>query len=154
MNLQFVFGSEKKRIIQILNEQFGISELPYLLIKSGKEKIRFFSGNISREEIVKLGTIARIETLGLYSCKEEGDFRLTIDAIHLLKDQITKNIIEINEQQFHDWIRGQNIILDKEKQKTEKRTYIIKYKDDFIGCGKSNSEILFNYIPKDRRLRK
>lgn len=151
MNIRFIKSSEKKQIVEQLNKQFGISELPYLLIETGKEKIRGFSGNISKEEIMDLGKIANIEIIGLYiiNKERENDLRLTLDAAHLLKDQISLGIVEINKEQFEKWIRGHDLDIE-----TQKGTAIIKYSEDFIGCGKSNGLKIFNYVPKDRRLRK
>jgi len=151
MNVHFIKSSEKKKIVEQLNSQFGIEQLNYLLIETGKEKIRAFSGTLSKEEILELAKIANIEIIGLYSINKEheNDLRLTLDALHLLKDQISKNIIEINSDQFHKWIRGHDLDIT-----TQKGAVIIKYMNDFVGCGKSNSEKIFNYVPKDRRLRK
>ena len=35
---------EKKGILNKLNEQYGISKIPYLILKFGKEKLRIYSG--------------------------------------------------------------------------------------------------------------
>ena len=148
MNIHFIKTPEKRRIIAVLNEQFGIEELPYLLIESGKEKIRAFSGSLSKDEIAKLSEIANIETIGLYLIRKENKYRLGLDATNLLKEQIKNNILELTENEFQNWIRGHDI-----EKKAKRGIYIIKYKDDFIGCGKSNEEIIFNYVPKDRRLK-
>ncbi len=149
MNIHFIKSAEKKEILARLNDQFGIEDLDYLFLQFGKEKIRAYSGSLSKEEIMKMSEYARIEIIGLYVMKEEGDYRLTIDAAHHFKDKITKNILELSEEQFQKWIRGHNI-----EMPAERGTYIIKYKDDLIGTGKSNGQVLFNFIPKDRRLRK
>ncbi len=147
MNIRFIRSSEKKKITEQLKEQFGISELPYLLIE-GKEKIRAFSGHLSKEEIMLLSEIANIEVIGSYLIKKESDLRLSLDATMLLKDQISKNIINLSDSEFQDWIRGYN--LQKEAQKG---TLIIKYKEDFIGCGKSTGSSIINHVPKGRRLK-
>ena len=68
-----------------------------------------------------------------------------------IKDQISKNIVEINDEQFHSWIRGNDIEFIDE---IVRGNVILKYKDDLVGCGKSNGLKVFNYVPKDRRLRK
>ncbi len=149
MNIHFIKSTEKRRIVENLNEQFGIEELPYLLIESGKEKIRAFSGSLSKDEIAKISEIANLETIGLYILKKESDFRLSLDACLMLSNQITKNIIEIDEKQFNEWIRGLDLQLEKPQG-----TYVIKFGEDFIGCGRSNGKTIFNYVPKDRRLKK
>jgi len=39
--------------------------------------------------------------------------------------------------------------------KTGKRGFfVMKYKDDFLGCGKASQEKIGNFIPKSRRLKK
>ena len=148
MRINFIKSSKKKEILVKLEEQFGISDLPYLLIESGKEKIRGFSGHLSKEEINEISLILNIEIMGLYLLKQEQDLRLSLDATTLLKEQITKNIIDISDAQLQEWLRGRDLDI-----KTPKGTIIIKNKDDLIGCGKSNGEKIFNYLPKDRRLK-
>jgi len=150
MNAQFIKTPEKRRIIEQLNEQFGIQELPFLLIESGKEKIRGFSGHLSKDEIIELGKILNIEVIGLYILKKEDNlFRLSLDATHLLKKQITKNIIEINDAQLQEWIRGHDL-----DTKMQKGIVVIKNHDDFFGCGRSSGDKIFNHIPRERRIKK
>ena len=148
MNIHFIKSSEKKRIVQELNLQFGIQKLPYLLIKSGKEKIRAFSGHLSKEEIKSISYITNIELIGVYLIKKEESLRLTLDATHLLKDQIIKSTVEITDEQLNDWIRGYNLEIQ-----TSRGIKVIRHGSDFVGCGKSNTQKIFNYIPKDRRLK-
>lgn len=149
MTIRFIRSSEKKQITQELENQFGITKLPYLLFGVGKEKIRGFSGSLSKEEIAKFARIANVELIGLYLMKKEHDFRLNIDALHLLKEQISKNIVEIDEEQYNKWMHGH----DLEIPYKQGETVVIKFGDDFIGCGRSNGNIIFNYVPKDRRLK-
>ena len=146
--IRFIRSSEKKRIIEQLNEQFGISKLPYLLLGVGKEKTRGFSGSLSKEEIMQISKLVNIELIGLYMLKEESDYRISFDAINLLQQQITKNIVEINDSEYERWIRGHDI-----EKPCQTGSVAIKYKSDFLGCGKSNGKIIFNYVPKDRRLK-
>ncbi len=148
MNARFIKSPEKRRIVKQLNEQFGIEKLPYLLLETGKEKIRFFSGNLSKEEIIKLSSVINIELIGIYAIRKERNFRLSIDAIHLLKSQISKNIFEITDSQLQDWIRGRDLYVE-----APQGTLIIKNKQDFIGSGISTGLKILNHIPKDRRLK-
>ena len=150
MEHKFIRTPEKRRLIEELNETFGISELPYLLIESGKEKIRAFSGSLSKDEIIQLGRMANIEGVGIYFMKkEDSGLRLSFEACQLLKAQITKNILYINDNQLELWIRGHDLDI-----KVPQGTYIIAHGEDFLGCGKSNGEKIFNYVPKERRIKK
>lgn len=150
MNIHFIKSSEKKKITAELEIQFGIKKIHYLLIETGKDKIRGFSGHLSKEEIKSLSQLTNIESIGVYLLKKEFDYRLSIEATHLLKEQITKNILEINDLQLQQWLKGQNL----EIKTKNKNTLVIQHNQDFIGCGKSNTEKIFNYVPKDRRLKK
>ena len=149
MNARFIKSSEKKEILNELNEYYGVSKLPYLLIETGRQRIRAFSGSLSKEEILKLSRHANIEIIGLYlASKRDDDIRLNFDAVSLLKDQIKENIVEIDEKQLALWIRGFDLDI-----KYKRGPVVIKYKDEIVGVGKSNEEKLFNYIPKERKVR-
>ncbi len=149
MNVKFLKSPEKKKIVDQLQEQFGIEELPYLLLETGKEKIRGYSGHLSKEEILEIGESAHIEIIGLYILKEEQGFRLSFDATQLLAGQIKKQVVEINDEQLAQWMKGNDLQIA-----LERGTYAVKHNEDFVGCGKSNGEVLFNYVPKDRRVRR
>ena len=142
-------SSEKKRIIEKLNSQFGIENLPYLFLKFGQDKIRIYSGNLSKIELNYLEKNIRIENIGLYFAREQEDgIRLTIDGIQLIKNQIIKNILEINDNEAIEWLKGRDLEI-----KTDKSFKIIKNKNEFIGCGKSTGEKITNFIPNERRIR-
>jgi NOL1/NOP2/fmu family ribosome biogenesis protein len=142
-------SSDKRRIIEKLNEQFGIQELPYLIIQFGKEKLRLYSGAFSKEELYNLDRNARVENIGLYFAKFEDDgIRLTIDGVQLLKNQITKNILEIDDKNAENWMRGNDLDI------REKRAWVVlRHGDEFLGCGKSTGEKISNFVPNERRIK-
>ena len=147
--MKIIRSTPKKKILEQLNEQFGITKLPYLLLRFGKEKIRAYSGNLSVEELNKLDSQLRIENMGLYFIKEQIDgIRLTFDGVQLFKDQITKNILELDDKQAEEWLKGQD--LDIQSDNTFK---ILKNNNEFIGCGKSTGERITNFVPKERRIK-
>ena len=160
MSLSFIFRNDKERLIKKL-EYYGIKKLPYLLVYSGREKIRGYSGSLTTDEIIKLNNEIGIELLGLYLFHDYHDnLRLSFDAISALKDQITQNIIEINDIQALEYLKGRDIALTKEeheKLKASQETLgfkVIKHKGEFIGTGKLTQEgRIVNYMPKERRLR-
>ena len=142
-------STDKKRIIEQLNKQFGIEELPYLVIQFGNEKLRIYSGILSKEELYHLDNNVRIETIGLYFAKYENDgIRLTLDGVQLLKSQITKNILELSDKEAEDWLRGSDLDI-----KTDYGWKILAHENEFIGCGKSTGEKISNFMPKERRIR-
>jgi len=147
--------SEKKEIENLLKNQFGIKEIPGMLIKLGGERIFLFQGDFTREQIRKLEELTQIERIGFYIGKIIKDkqgkkhMRLSIEASQILKNQILKNIFELNKEQAEKWMMGQELYI-----KTGKRCFLImKYKEDFLGTGKASEEKIGNFIPKSRRLK-
>ncbi len=142
-------SSQKKKILEQLEDQFGINSLPYLFLQFGKDKIRIYSGNLSKDNLNRLDKNARIENMGLYFARIQPDgIRLTIDGIQLVKNQITKNIMEINDSQAEDWFKGNDLDI-----KAESAFKILKNNDEFIGCGKSTGDRITNFVPKERRIK-
>ena len=151
MNMKFVKSGEKKRLLKELKERFGIEKLDsWILVETGKKKIRGFTGNMTREEIKELIEISNLELLGTYLVKKEtAVLRLGFDATQILKDKITKNIFEIDDSQLESWMNGNNL-----DEKIERGIYVLRHADDFVGCGISNGEKIINFVPKERRIRR
>ena len=147
--MKIIRSTPKKKIIQQLNEQYGISDLPYLLLQFGKEKIRLYSGSLSAEELNILDANLRIENMGLYFAKEQRDgIRLSLDGVQLIKNQITKNILKVDDEQAKEWLKGNDLLI-----KADNAFKIIKNNDEFLGCGKSTGEKITNFVPKERRIK-
>lgn len=147
--MKTLFSSDKKNIMNRIEDTFGIKKVPQLMVRFGKEKIRIFSGNISTKELGLLDKNINIETVGLYAFKEQiDDIRLTIDGLAIFQDQITKNILEISDEDTIEWFKGNDLDI-----KTDNSFKILKNKNDFIGCGKSTGERITNFMPKERRIK-
>jgi NOL1/NOP2/fmu family ribosome biogenesis protein len=148
-HLIFLTNSEKKEITQKLEEQFGIKEIPGILVRWGNERIISFSGDISKEDINKIINSSPLEGFGLYLAKQEYGIRLSLEGTQLLKEQITKNIFELDEKQAEEWMKGHELNISTGK----KGFLVMKYKDNFLGCGKASENKISNFIPKERRLK-
>lgn len=158
MTLQILDKTKKRKFIEKIS-YLGVEKFPYLLMKTGAERVRAFSGSLSVDEIIRIASEIRVEAIGLYFGKEIGnEARLTIDAIHILKNQITKNIVEINEEQEKDWFLGKDVELTAEQSEKNKEIngfVVIKSEDDFIGTGKISidKKKISNFLPKERRVK-
>ncbi len=150
MRLNFISSAEKKKIIEQLNEQFGIEKLPYLLFHVGKQRVRAFSGNLSREELKIIEQTLRIDNIGIYLLTQEQEIRLSFDVVSLLKNQIKKNLIELSDSETQDWFKGHDIELNHE---IKPGPVILKNKECLIGAGKSNGKTIFNFVPRERRIK-
>lgn len=144
----------KKEMDKRLEQTYGIKLPRGQVIQWSKEKLRVFTGDVSEKELNFLSSIVRVELVGLYlAFQKENELRLSFDSLFLAKDA-TKNIFELTEEQFKQWISGQEIELDTSNLKNIDNEYIlIRYKQDIVGCGKLAQGKILNFIPKERRLR-
>lgn len=162
MKIEILDKAKKKKLLPHL-ECFGITKIPQLLIRSGNERLCAYSGDFSVEEIMGLWRILPVEKVGLYIGKEifknsNEEFRLSLDGLHALKNQIRKRIFVLDEEQEADWFRGKNIELsESQKKKFEdvRGFFAISSSDgkDFVGTGKISRGIIYNFLPKERRRR-
>ena len=148
--LKILNKNEKKEIEKELEEQFGIRNIPGLILRRGEERLFLFSGSFDKKEIKNLEKIVPVERIGVYFAKlMDGKVKLSIEGTHALKNQIKKNIFELEENQVENWMKGQELLV-----KTGKRGFLVmKYKNDFLGTGKASEEKIGNFIPKSRRLK-
>lgn len=149
MNAHFLSPIERKQLLADLEERFGISNLPYLFLETGKEKIRAFSGSLSKDEILELARVANIEIIGLYLARKERGVRLSFDATQLLAAQISKNIVDVTDEQMREWLRGNDLEI-----REPNGTVVLRCGSDFLGCGKSTGTRIANHVPKERRIKK
>ena len=141
---------EKQEIEKKLNEQFGINHIPGLIIQRGEERLFLFSGSFSEKDIKNLEKCAFIERMGVYFAKIIGNnIRLSIEGSQILKNQITKNIFELDSKQAEEWMMGRELGI-----KTGRHGFLImKHGSDFLGTGKASENKIGNFIPKNRRLK-
>ena len=150
MTIHILSQHETQQILEKLQEQFGINEIPGILLRIGQERIFLYQGSLSEKEIKEIENTIYIERLGVYFAKEQEDgIRLSIEGAQILKEQINKNIFEINDEQLDSWMKGNELNIS-----LGKRCFVImKYKDDFLGTGKASENKITNFIPKSRRLK-
>jgi len=150
MTLKILTENEKKEIEKELSEQFGVKKIPGIILKSGTERFFLFLGDLDEEQIKQLEENVPIERVGFYFARYlDNRIRLSIEGVYLLKNQITKNIFELNEEQAEQWMMGRELNIRTDKQ----GLLIMKHKDYFLGCGKASKEKIGNFIPKNRRLK-
>lgn len=152
MTWRILSKSEKAEIENKLKGQFGINEIPGLLVMIGKERIFFFSGDYEKKDVERLGDTVPIERVGVYFAKKDertNDIRLSIEGAQILQNQIKKNIFELPEEYLEDWMKGRELQL-----KTGMYGFVvIKFGEDILGTGKASEEKISNFIPKNRRLK-
>jgi len=146
----FLSAREKQEIIEKLKNQFGIENVDGEFVLSGTDRIFLYQGNLKQDEITRIQKRTVIERIGIYFAKKINDeIKLSLDGVQISKDKICKNIFEINKTQANDWMMGKEILIE-----TGLRGFIIlKYENNFLGCGKASEGKITNFVPKSRRLK-
>lgn len=152
MTIEVLKEKETQEMLKKLSEQFGIQKIPGILLKKGRERIFLFRGEVSEKQIEELNKLVQIERAGIYIGQifaPSEEIRLSLEGTQIFKDQITKNYFELNETQAQHWMQGEELQI-----KTNMKGIIaVKYKDEYLGCGKASEEKIGNFIPKARRLK-
>lgn len=154
MNVKFIKTKEKNKIIKELERIYGVKKINGLLIETGKQRIRIFTGSLTKEKLGEIDRITNIELIGSYAINKKDELpRINFDMISLkkIKNQITESIFEINDQQLNEWFHG--LDLNSKEKNFPRGILVLKNKEDLIGIGKSNGETIFNYLPKERKLK-
>ncbi|MHA1237909.1 MAG: methyltransferase RsmF C-terminal domain-like protein [Candidatus Odinarchaeia archaeon] len=130
----------KPEINKLIEKQFGVNlNLTFI----GNRKIR-----VVTKEALDFTSVIRPNVLGLYFGRlDEDGIRLSIEGSQLVGPHATKNVLEIDEKTAREWMAGKSISL-----KYPKGYVIIKYREDFLGCGKSDGVKILNMVPKERRV--
>lgn len=135
--IQVLNQKQIQEVHRSLREQFGIDKIPGRIMKLGEEKLFLFTGDAADEEIKKLENIVPVERLGVYFAKIiREDVKLSIEGSQILKEQVKKNIFELDDEQAEKWMMGQELNLKSGK----KGFVVMKYEDNFLGCGKASEE--------------
>ncbi|MFH1589351.1 MAG: hypothetical protein ABIB43_02170 [archaeon] len=145
-NLKILNSKEVKRILKVFKEQFGYGEKPeYVFLQNANDRIYIIHRDMELMDLTKL----RVDALGMYfaTIMPEG-IRLSIEGSQVVGPKSKRNILELNEEEFEQWLKG----IDFEIKTDMKGFVLVKHKDEFVGCGKIKNGILMNYVPKARRL--
>ncbi len=144
-NLEILNSKEIKKLMNLLDEQFGYQEKPdFAFLISNKEKFYIINKDIDNINYEKL----RIDSAGLYIGKFLKDgFRLSIEGSQLFGPKCKKNILNINDYQKHDWLKGNDLEIEQKDG-----LYLLKWNEDFLGCAKIKENHALNSVPKARRL--
>ena len=145
--LKILNTKEVKEITGLLKEEFGFEEkLNYVFLLNNRDRIYIINKDMTRINLENL----RIDSMGLYFGElKNKTLRLSIEGSQIIGRGAKKNLIELDEKEMHEWLKGENL-----HKKMEKSAFVIlKHKDDILGCGRYKEGKIFNYVPKERRLR-
>lgn len=147
MNLKILNSKEKKNILKILEDQYGISQkLEYAFLVNKEGRIYIVTNEISKIILESLN----VNSLGVYFGEVyEGSVRLSIEGSQIIGKIAKKNIVDLSEKELEIWVKRGDIAIEKSFE----GFVIVRNGNDFYGCGKTKGEKLINYISKSRALK-
>jgi len=147
MNLKILNKKQIKEILALIKQQWNADiDLDYAFLQDKEDKIFIINKAFAELDLTKL----RINNMGLYIAQKMIDgIRLSIEGSQLIGPKAKKNVLELDDKQSKQWLRGEDTEIE-----TELKNYVIlKHKNDFLGTGKIKQNKILNYIPKIRRLK-
>lgn len=151
LNINIINSKELKIMLSKISSQFGVIDTKffskYLFLKNNKKKI-FMTTKSEKDSKLR---IKRAEKAGVYfgTINKDDSIRLSLEGSQIVGKFATKNILQLEHAQAENWLKG----FDFDIPKLDDGYYLLKYKDDFLGCGLIKTNKLHNFLPKTRRLK-
>jgi len=163
--LKILNSKEIKEILNLIEKQWGAKlKLDYAFLKNQKNRVFLINKDISNIDLSKL----RINSVGMYFCEiDKIGIRLSIEGSQIIGPKATKNIIEINEKQTKQWLKGEDLEIKEDNSSKMSNSYpptspqshqnysgfvILKHNNYFLGSGKYKNGKVLNYVGKSRRI--
>ena len=147
LELKILNRKKIKEILALIKKQWGTdfrTELVFLM--NTQDKIFLANREVFSLDLEKL----RINSIGLYFGElKNNELRLSIEGSQLVGKDAKQNLIELNEKQAMQWLKGQDIDIKGQY----KSFVILKHNNDFLGTGKYKDGRVINYVPKARRFK-
>ena len=143
--MKILNNKEIKEILSLIEKQWGEKLKPdYAFLQNQKNRVFIINKDISKIDTSKL----RINSIGMYFCETRNGIRLSIEGSQIVGPKATKNILEINENQTKQWLKGEDVEVEGKYD----GFVILKNKNYFLGCGKFKEGKILNYVGKERRI--
>jgi hypothetical protein len=136
---------EKKQLVSdYCVERFGINSKIW-------EKYSWYSGSKNKIYIANTLELERIipESKGICVFRLDKSPKPTTNFLQLFGKYITKNYVEINNENTIKYCRGDDLILENSEALIP-GFMLIANKNRFLGCGHWNGELLKNQLPKSK----
>ena len=147
LELKILNRKKIKEILALIKKQWGAdfkTELVFLM--NTQNKIFLVNKEVFNINLKKL----RINSIGLYFGElKNNELRLSIEGSQMIGKSAKQNIIELNEKQAMQWLKGEDIGIKGDYN----GFVILKHNNDFLGTGKYKHGKVLNFVSKSRRFK-
>jgi len=149
MKLRPLKRKEAGEILNSIQSEYGCNMSSmldtYVFFMSEKNKVYIINEDMKEADLSSV----RVNSMGLYFCElNHGNVRLSMEGSFIVGKEATKNVLVVDDVIAKHWLLGQDIPCETAFE----GFVIIKHNDDFLGCGKYKEGMIFNYVPKQRRV--
>lgn len=146
MKYEILNTRERDAVREQLQEQYGFDgSFDYVVLETNKDKFYLASADLDQVAYETL----HINSVGCYfGAYDSGGFiRLSIEGSQVIGPDCSENIVDLSDEQFKDWLRGEAIPMEGDRA-----FKLVRHDGDFYSCGKIIDGKLKNYVPKSRTL--
>ena len=150
--LKILNTREKKDLFKEINEQYGIE-------KSILDKYEYLERSdkiwlTTRCALSKDLSDLKMEGIGMLFARRSATLKLTTNAIQLFGKHATKNILELDNADAQNYLRGLDLENISSREKFISSYVIVKFGNDYLGCAIYKDNRVKNQLPKQRRIKK
>ena len=148
--IHFLTAKHSRELLGRISEQWGGDHTylldDYALAQTNEGKVYRISRDVEKMSLEH----KKLNTVGMYLADvDEHNVRLSIEGAQLVGKNADKNILELDEAHARQWLAGMEV-----ETRTELQGFVIvKFKQDIIGCGRVGKGTLYNFVPKNRRVK-
>lgn len=147
--MRLLTSAERRYLAKMLKDQYGVEDAfdDLVLIRTGQGRIRA----ATKEAYEVACKLRRVQQVGLYVAKiVKSDVILSIEGSQLLGAAITRNIIELSEEEAEEWMKAVPI---QRSERIEGRYVVARCGDFYLGSGRvSRDGRIYPQVAKWRRI--
>ncbi|MEM1711844.1 MAG: hypothetical protein QXU12_05595 [Nitrososphaerota archaeon] len=147
--MRMLTSAERKHLVRRLMDQHGVEDAfeSLILIRSGQGRIRA----ATKEAYEVACRLRKVQQVGLYVAKiVKGDVVLSIEGSQLLGSTITRNVVELSEEEAEEWMKAAPI---QKFGRFEGRYVVARCGDFYLGSGRvSRDGRIYPQVAKWRRI--
>lgn len=147
--MRMLTSAERKHLVRRLMDQHGVEDAfeSLILIRSGQGRIRA----ATKEAYEVACRLRKVQQVGLYVAKiVKGDVVLSIEGSQLLGSTITRNVVELSEEEAEEWMKAAPI---QKSGRFEGRYVVARCGDFYLGSGRvSRDGRIYPQVAKWRRI--